>query len=68
MPAFTECRDEDLRRLARDVAAPGNTSPLGVYMFRSTDPGAELARHVERVVFMETFGNTPDLLAQEYGP
>jgi hypothetical protein len=68
MPAFTECRDEDLRRLARDVAAPGNTAPLGVYMFRSTDPGAELARHVERVVFMETFGNTPELLAKEYGP
>ena len=50
------------------VPAPGTAAPLGVYLFRSADPAAELARHVERVVFMETFGNTPELLAKEYAP
>jgi len=64
----SEPGEGDLRRLARRVAAPGATAPLGVYLFRSADPGAELARHVERVVFLETFGNTAELLAKEYGP
>ena len=50
------------------MTAPGTTAPLGVYLFRSADPASELARHVERVVFMETFGNTPELLAKEYAP
>lgn len=60
--------DAALRRLASEVASPGASAPFGVYMVRATDPGAELARHVERVVFLETFGNTPELLAKEYGP
>ena len=68
MPEFTDLGDEELRQLARDVTAPGTTAPLGVYLFRPTDPGADLARHVERVVFLETFGNTPELLAKEYEP
>lgn len=60
--------DAALRRLARRVTGPGTTAPLGVYLFRSADPASELARHVERVVFMETFGNTPELLDKEYAP
>jgi hypothetical protein len=60
--------DAALGRLARDVIAPGTTAPLGVYLFRAGDPASQLARHVERVVFMETFGNTPELLAKEYEP
>jgi hypothetical protein len=60
--------DVELRRLAGAVTAPGTTSPLGVYLFRSGDPASELARHLERVVFMETFGNTPELLSKEYAP
>jgi len=60
--------DAELRRLARDVTATGTTAPLGVYLFRASDPASELARHVERVVFLETFGNTPELLAKEYAP
>jgi hypothetical protein len=54
--------------MAQRVSARGTTAPLGVYLFRSTDPRAELARHLERAVFMETFGNTPELLAKEYAP
>jgi hypothetical protein len=64
----TVVSEADLRRMARNVTAPGTTAPLGVYVFRSSDPASELARHVERVVFMETFGNTPELLAKEYAP
>jgi hypothetical protein len=60
--------DAELRRLAGALAAPETMAPLGVYLFRSADPAAELARHVERVVFMETFGNTPELLVKEYAP
>ncbi len=36
-------------------------------MFSSTDPLAELARHVEAEVFLDAFGNTADQLDQEYG-
>jgi len=68
MSTATIMGDAELRRLAGALGAPGPMAPLGVYLFRSTDPTAELARHVERVVFMETFGNTPELLAKEYAP
>src|SRR5580700_11513343 len=68
MPGATVMGDAELRRRAGALAAPGIPAPLGVYLFRATDPAAELARHVERVVFMETFGNTPELLAKEYAP
>ena len=57
--------DGALRQIARDVAAPGTSVPFGVYMWRSSDPGAQLARHVEQLVFLETFGNTAELLAKE---
>ncbi|MPY93034.1 MAG: hypothetical protein GEV08_08200 [Acidimicrobiia bacterium] len=43
-------------------------TPFGTYLFAGWDPGAELARHVERQVFGEVFGNSPSLLAAEYGP
>jgi hypothetical protein len=42
--------------------------PFGTYVFSCTDPGAELAREVERQVFLEYFGNSRELLADEYGP
>jgi hypothetical protein len=68
MRSATMMDDAALRRLARRVTAPGATAPLGVYLMRAADPASELARHVERVVFMETFGNTPELLDKEYAP
>jgi hypothetical protein len=40
--------------------------PFGVYVLAGSDPEAELARSVERDVFYEFFGNTPELLAEEY--
>ncbi len=68
MSTVTAPDDAELRRLAQHVTAPGATAPLGVYLFRSSDPASELARHVERIVFLETFGNTPELLDKEYAP
>jgi hypothetical protein len=42
--------------------------PFGAYLFLDGDPAAEIARSVEREVFLEAFGNTAELLATEYGP
>jgi hypothetical protein len=60
-------QDPELRRLTQQVAVPRAREPFGAYLFRSDEPGAELGRYVERVVFLEAFGNTADLLAEEYG-
>jgi hypothetical protein len=60
----------DLRDLADDLITSegrGNT-PFGTYVLPGLDPSAELGRSVEREVFGEFFGNSPELLAAEYGP
>ncbi len=49
------------------VAAGGRgATPFGLYLFAGTTPGAALGRAVERDVFLEYFGNTPEMLAAEY--
>jgi hypothetical protein len=58
----------DLQLLTERVMVPGATEPFGAYLFRSDELGAELGRHLERAAFYEAFGNTPELLAEEYGP
>jgi hypothetical protein len=68
MGGVAEIQDADLRRLTRQVTAPGAGEPFGAYVFRFDDPGAELGRHLEREVFLEAFGNTAELLAEEYAP
>ena len=60
--------DRELRRLTAEVCAPGAAEAFGAYIFGTDEPGAELGRHLERVVFLEAFGNTLDDLAREYGP
>jgi hypothetical protein len=60
--------DSDLRRLTAGVMDATSPQPFGVYAFASHQAGAELGRHIERVVFQDAFGNSPDLLAREYGP
>jgi len=62
--------DDRLLALSRDLMARTDRrrSPFGLYLFRSDEPAAELARHVEAEVFDEAFGNTRDLMADEYGP
>jgi hypothetical protein len=50
------------------MTMPADASqPFGAYIFAADEPGAGLARHLEQSVFLETFGNTPDLLEREYG-
>ncbi len=50
------------------VRADRGDTPFGLYVFDSDEPESSLARDIEQAVFYETFGNTPDLLAAEYGP
>lgn len=61
-------QDAELRRLTQQVVPSGATEPFGAYVFGSGEPAAQLGRHVERTVFLEAFGNTPELLAEEYDP
>jgi hypothetical protein len=42
-------------------------TPFGVHVVHGLDPRAAIAKRVEREVFEECFGDTPDTLAAEYG-
>lgn len=61
---------EQLRELGERVfvAAGQPPEPFGLYVFLAHEPESALARGVERTVFDEFFGNSPELLAAEYGP
>jgi hypothetical protein len=57
----------ELAELVDDlVAVRAPLQPFGVYVSGSDEPSAELGRFVERGVFLEVFGNTPEQLACEY--
>jgi hypothetical protein len=58
------------RELVAELAelAGDPSQPFGLYALGSEHPGAALGRQVEREVFFEFFGNSPELLAQEYDP
>jgi hypothetical protein len=47
---------------------PRPALPFALYVLWSDDPAAELARELERLVFLQAFGNTPQQLRMEYGP
>jgi hypothetical protein len=64
MGAVTDPRD--VADLAAELA-DGKSTPFGAYVFAADDPRSRLARSVEEAVFDEVFGNSPDLLAAEYG-
>ena len=68
LPPHTD--DDELQALSRSLMGRSSRPPttFGLYLLRSHDPAAELARRVEHEVFGEAFGNTPELLAEEYGP
>jgi len=61
---------EHERDLGRSVvAAAGDPEqPFGLYAFPAAARESELARAVERRVFDEWFGNSPELLDREYAP
>ncbi len=44
------------------------TTPFGCYLAGPTDPLAHEAKLLEEAIFFETFGNTAECLATEYGP
>lgn len=58
----------ELERLVEACVPAHVSEQFGAYLFFSDEPGVELARHVEQKVFLDSFGNTPGLLAAEYGP
>ncbi len=63
--------DLNERELVDELIGRGGpipAQPFGMYAVRADDPAAELGRAVEREVFMEFFGNSPELLAAEYDP
>jgi hypothetical protein len=56
----------ELRSLVESAIDGRATEPFGTYVFVTSDPAAEIARGLERRVFLDAFGNTEDLLAHEY--
>jgi hypothetical protein len=69
-PRSVDLVREELRELAARVqAAAGDPGePFGLYGFAGASDESALPRAVERDVFAEQFGNSPDLLETEYGP
>lgn len=57
---------DETRELVTELIDPQAKEPFGVYAWADPDPATELARHVERVVFDESFGNSPEQLVAEY--
>jgi hypothetical protein len=60
--------DLSLRELTESIVGEVPEAPFGTYVFGSAEPGAELGRAIERQVFLEYFGNSRELLANEYDP
>ena len=58
------------RELVAELAQGGGdpSQPFGMYALGSEHPAAGLGRQIEREVFFEFFGNSPELLAEEYDP
>jgi hypothetical protein len=57
---------DQITRSVVEAEGRGDT-PFGLYIVPGTDPSAELGRCIEREVFYDFFGNSPELLAAEYG-
>jgi hypothetical protein len=58
---------DEMREQVTEIIDRQAKEPFGVYVSADPDPAAGLARHVERVVFDESFGNSPEQLDREYG-
>jgi hypothetical protein len=63
MSSLQDLASRTLVKTSVDTTAP---EPFGAYVFSTSDPAAEIARGLERNVFLDAFGNTPELLHQEY--
>jgi hypothetical protein len=67
LPVLDLARFETAGLLAR-ILPEHPTTAFGVYALAGDDPVAEVVRKLERQVFEETFGDSPELLELEYGP
>jgi hypothetical protein len=61
---------EQRQELAEAVAMAGGRqhAPFGTYVFGPSDPGVELALHLERSVFAESFGTSAQQLVDDFAP
>lgn len=62
---------EEAGQLCRDFLSETSrvtSGPFGCYAIKGTDKYSNLGRFVESSVFLDAFGNTSELMAQEYGP
>lgn len=53
--------------IVETLSAAADT-PFGLYVVGGDEPLADVARALEAEVFDDTFGNSPEVLAAEYGP
>lgn len=60
--------DLEQRALIESALDTSVAEPFGTYVFVTSDPAAEIARGLERRVFLDAFGNTAALLDEEYLP
>ena len=68
METFVDLARLEVGALVDSVIDTTSEAPFGSYAWPATAPEAEVGRFVERQVFGEVFGNSPELLAAEYAP
>ena len=65
-PFDTSHGGAEIERLIDSLIEPSPSQPFGTYVFGPDELASEIARELERRVFLEAFGNTSELLSQEY--
>lgn len=63
--------DQEVGALCRELLHQYENRPnnqLGCYILPGDSKFSNLGRYVESSVFLDTFGNTPETMAEEYGP
>jgi len=66
-----EITQEEAHKLCVDFLASCEWKPdtkFGCYLISGKDPYSQLGRYIESEVFNETFKNSPEIMAREYGP
>jgi hypothetical protein len=56
----------DITALIESAVDLSTPEPFGTYLFVNDDPAAAIARDLEEAVFLDAFGNTAELLHNEY--
>jgi hypothetical protein len=58
--------EEEMRALTASLAVPGAPEPFGAYLFRHDEPGADLARTLETLVFWDAYDESPEVQEAEF--